>query len=455
MKTEVAKEHRSFSSQVVGTLLARIVMAGASVGTSLVVARWLGADALGAFAVLNVATIVAVQVGCAGMPLASTYFIAQERRNAPRVWANALLFAFVVGSALALAIIGLAATNAELFGDIPLAFVTIVALSIPFQLANLLALHVLLGVEAVSRFNVLEAAAPLLIFLNSIVVLTLAGEELPAFLALNTAGAVALTVLSMWTIRRSTENIEGAQRLRPDGELFRRMAGYSLKFYILTLAPVVLFRFDLLIVKYFRTWAEAGVYSVAAQVATMLMLVPLAVSTVLFPRVAAEGDASGEFACKVTRHAAFVMLLLCAMAVPLGFALPAIYGADFTEASVQLFILLPGVFLIGIQSVLVQHLNATDRTNAIPLFWITTLAVNIAINLALVPRYGARGAALSSTVSYALIFLLVIWRFHVQTGKPLSAILLLNATELRELFSFRRSTPSSKLSSKSSTRAFP
>jgi len=105
--------------------------------------------------------------------------------------------------------------------------------------------------------------------------------------------------------------------------------------------------------------------------------------------------------------------------------------------------------------VLVQHLNATDRTNAIPLFWITTLAVNIAINLALVPRYGARGAALSSTVSYALIFLLVIWRFHVQTGKPLSAILLLNATELRELFSFRRSTPSSKLSSKSSTRAFP
>ncbi|MBA2339217.1 MAG: polysaccharide biosynthesis C-terminal domain-containing protein [Pyrinomonadaceae bacterium] len=454
MKIESAKR-QTFSSQVVWTLLARVLMAGASVGTSLIVARWLGAEGLGQFAVLNVTAAIAVQAGCAGMPLAGTYFIAQNRTTALRVWANAFLFSFVAGGALALVIGGLATMNPQLFGDIPLPLVAAVALSVPFQLANLFALHILLGIEAISRFNLLEAASPLLMFLNAIVVLMLAGGGLLALLATNTAALASLTLLSVWVIRGSTKHIEAAEPMRLDGVLFRRMARYSLKFYILMLAPAVLFRSDLLIVKYFRTAAEAGVYSVAAQVATMLMLVPLAISTVLFPRVAADDDAEGDFACKVTRHATFVILLLCAATVPLGFALPVIYGADFAAASVQLFILLPGVFLIGIQSVLVQHLNATDRTNAIPLFWITTLAVNISINLALVPRYGARGAALSSTVSYALIFLLIVWRFQSLTKKSLSAILLLRRTELSELLNFGRLPASPELKSNSSTRSIP
>lgn len=449
MKIESAKR-QTFSSQVVWTLLARVLMAGASVGTSLVVARWLGAESLGQFAVLNVTAVIAVQAGCAGLPLASNYFVAQERTRALRVWANALLFSFIAGGALALMVVGLAGLNPKLFADIPLMLVAFVAISVPFQLANLFALHVLLGIEAVSRFNLLEAASPTLVFLNALVVLVLAGGGLPALLASNTAAFVALTFLSVIVVRRSTESIKELETMRLDGRLFRRMAGYSLKFYILMLAPVVLFRFDLLVVKYFRTAAEAGVYSVAAQVATMLMLVPLAISTVLFPRVAAEGDADGDFACRVTRHAAFIMLLLCALAVPLGFALPAIYGAGFAEAKVQLFILLPGVFFIGIQSVLVQHLNATDRTNAVPLFWITTLAVNLTLNLALVPRYGARGAALSSTASYALIFALIVWRFRSQTEKPLSAILLLRRSELSEVLNFGRPTAPSGLSDNSS-----
>jgi O-antigen/teichoic acid export membrane protein len=128
------------------------------------------------------------------------------------------------------------------------------------------------------------------------------------------------------------------------------------------------------------------------------------------------------------------MLLICLVSVPLIYVLPLLYGAAFHDATAQVLILLPGVFLIGIESVLVQYFSATGLPATIPLFWLSTLAVNISLTFALVPQYGAGGAALASTISYALIFTLVTFYFRAKTGKDLSSILLLRVNELRALF---------------------
>jgi O-antigen/teichoic acid export membrane protein len=188
------------------------------------------------------------------------------------------------------------------------------------------------------------------------------------------------------------------------------------------------------VVNHFRGAAEAGVYSVASQVAMMLMLLPGVIATLLFPRVAARRDETGELACVVTRHTAFVMLFVCLAAAPMGFVLPLLYGAKFADVSVQLLILLPGVYLIGLESVLVQHFNATGLPVAVPLFWVATLVVNVALTFALVPPLGARGAALASAVSYALIFALVALYFRARTGRRLSEALIVSRAELRKLF---------------------
>jgi O-antigen/teichoic acid export membrane protein len=211
------------------------------------------------------------------------------------------------------------------------------------------------------------------------------------------------------------------------------MMRYGVKFHISILAGALIFRADLLVVNHFRGGAEAAVYSVASQVAMMLMLLPGIIATLLFPRVAAKQDQTGELTCLVARHTAFVMLFICLAAAPLSLILPLLYGAAFADVSVQLLILLPGVYLIGLESVLVQHFNALGLPLAIPLFWLATLAINVALVFALVPSFGARGAALASTVSYALIFALVAIYFRARTRRHLSEALLLRGAELREL----------------------
>jgi O-antigen/teichoic acid export membrane protein len=112
----------------------------------------------------------------------------------------------------------------------------------------------------------------------------------------------------------------------------------------------------------------------------------------------------------------------------------------------QLLILLPGVYLIGLQSVLVQHFNALGLPPAIPIFWLATLFTNIALVFALVPRFGARGAAAASTISYTLIFALIAGYFRVRTRRPLFDAFLLRGAELRELLTFGSVTGQSRRS---------
>lgn len=89
---------------------------------------------------------------------------------------------------------------------------------------------------------------------------------------------------------------------------------------------------------------------------------------------------------------------------------------------------------MSIESVLVQHFTGTGLPVAIPVFWLVTLAVNLGLNLALVPVFGARGAAVTSTLSYTLISVLVTVYFWVKTGHRPAEIFLLRSDELHDLF---------------------
>ena len=82
---------------------------------------------------------------------------------------------------------------------------------------------------------------------------------------------------------------------------------------------------------------------------------------------------------------------------------------------------------MGLESVLVQHFNALGLPRAIPLYWVVTLVLNLILVFALVPRFGAHGAAIASTISYALIFMFVALHFHTSTGRSFTEVFVLGS----------------------------
>ena len=425
----IAPGFGSFASGVAVTFLTRLIILGCLLGSSVIVARWLGPEGMGGLAVLNVTVALALQLGSAGLPSAATYFVARDRRELGPVWLNGIMFSFAVGSVIAITVVALARLKPDLFNGVSSKLITIVALSIPFQLLTLLGLNLLLAIDQIKLMNSLDALSSLLLFVNAIVVLVIWRQDLTMLVSFNTVASISLSLLLVWFVARISRAAS-----RPNLSLLKMMLSYGLKFYVSIVASFIILRADLLIVNRFRGAEAAGVYAVAAQMSFLLIMLPGVIASLLFPRVASLQDETAEYAIEVTRHTSFVMLILCAGAAAASFALPAIYGARFGESTMLLLIMLPGILFISLESVLVQHFTGTGLPPIIPVFWLITMLTNIGLNLALIPLWGARAAAINSTISYALIFVLVTAYFCRRTGHNPLAVFSPRAREFRNVY---------------------
>src|SRR5215213_1596124 len=131
-------EYMRLSTTVAWTFATRLLMICNSVVAGIIVARWLGAGGVGQLAVINVAVATIVQLGSFGLPSSNTYFIAQDQARFRSAAINSFLFAFVVGTLLAIALITSASIKPDWFGFVSPNLIRIAALSIPFQLITLI-----------------------------------------------------------------------------------------------------------------------------------------------------------------------------------------------------------------------------------------------------------------------------------------------------------------------------
>jgi O-antigen/teichoic acid export membrane protein len=335
-------------------------------------------------------------------------------------------------------VITLAWLRPSLLSGVPLRLLAIAAASIPFQLLFILGLNVLLALDRIRQLNLFDALLPALVLVNAIVALIVLRQQLPLLISLNMAVGIALPLALAIYLRRLIANRKSSRPMLPDWQFLKAMLAYGVKFYISIMAGAIIFRADLLIVNHFRGAAEAGVYGVASQFSFLLLMLPGVIATLLFPRVAATQDERGAFAVQVTRHTTLVMFAICIVAAAISPVLPLIYGMKFADATVQLLLLLPGVFFMGVESVIVQHFTGTGLPTAIPVFWVITLIFNITLNILAVPKFGARGAAAISTLTYALIFCLVVVYFLRSTNTELSKLVRPSYGQWREIWSRRR-----------------
>ncbi len=417
---------RNLWKKIVWTFATRVLMIVSSVAAGVIVAHWLGAEGVGALAVINVAVATIVQLGSFGLPSSNTYFIAQDQAHFRAAAINSLIFALGVGAILALGLSAVASLRPDWFGFVSPELIRIAAISIPFQLIALIGLNILLALGKIKEFNLLDLAGQSFVLINAVLVWLVLRQGLDMLVTLNTAASILVSVVIVLLLVISGKRLVQS-KWRADMALLRRMISYGVRFHISILAGAIIIRADLLVVNHFRGAAEAGVYSVASQFALLLMLLPGVIATLLFPRVTIEQDARGETTCLVSRYTTFIMFLCCLAAVPLSLLLPLVYGPEFSDATKLLLILLPGVYLMGLESVLVQHFNAFGLPRAIPLYWVATLALNLVLVFALVPRYGAQGAAIASSISYAAIFGLVALHFHTSTGRSFAEVFVLGS----------------------------
>ncbi len=171
------------------------------------------------------------------------------------------------------------------------------------------------------------------------------------------------------------------------------------------IAEVIYLRIDIVLLERLRGIEETGIYAVAARLSEVWYMVPVALMGAVFPALwqRRQDAAAYERGLQASLDLLFALAVALAVVMQL-FGAPLVewlFGPRFTASVPILQIhIWAGVFVF-MRALLSRWLLAEDLLRFSLFTHLSGAAMNVALNLLLIPKYGALGAAVATVISYA------------------------------------------------------
>jgi O-antigen/teichoic acid export membrane protein len=164
-------------------------------------------------------------------------------------------------------------------------------------------------------------------------------------------------------------------------------------------------RMGVVVIRQFGDFADLGYWSIAAQIADALLILPGTISLLLFPSlVRAEGKMRwNEYKTTLFRLSAMMAVLCIAGSIVAHLLIETIFGMAYAPAVAIVLALLPGIFFLGVASVASQFLSASGLPWSQVLAWICGSLLQAGLSLALYGRFGIVGLAWIQSACAALV----------------------------------------------------
>lgn len=372
----------------------------------LIVARQLGPEGAGAFAIALLLPILMSQLLNFGLVPANVYFVASRRISAQDAWAATRdmgAFVAIIGTILGALIVS--TLGGRIFPNIEQGLLFTATLIFPFSLMNMLLIGMLQALQDFRSYNLAVLSQPLIAML--VLTLLLMFDLVSLQFTLQTivfshiaAMAVALALL----MKKVTLMARAKQRLT----YLRQALSYGLQAHMSNIIGFLIYRVDLLLVNLIVGPAAAGLYTVAVRLVEQLSIFSRAASVVILPRMSAFHNTTADernFTPIMSRSifwiSALGAMILAFVAQPL---ITIFFGSEFSEAAKAALILLPGVVLLATARILANDNAARGFVFTNLVFGMGILALNVSGNLLLIPHYGLFGAAVATSISYTMLF---------------------------------------------------
>jgi O-antigen/teichoic acid export membrane protein len=375
-------------------------MVGLSAVAGLLIARLLGPEGRGQYAGVVAWFGVALVAGELGQPASVCYHVASDPEHGRDYVTTSR--ALMLGSGVITAIIGwfvapyLARNVAALTAAYRLMFLTCIAsyVGASFVFA--------LQARAITLWNITRLLQPAL-YLASIILLALT-ERLTV---LNAVIALATTVLvqtaTAWLLCGRVDLLSGSLNT----QLARPLLRYGGS-QIAASAPTVLnARLDQVILASYAPYRILGLYAVAVSIMSLALPLITAIGDVIFPRIARLGSSATRAlqrrALRVSLLAGATMMLVTALTVP--FLLPHLLGHAYDAAVPLVWVLCGGGIFLASGQVMGDLLRGRGQPLAVAVGQGIGIVLTVTLLVALLPIWGAMGAAVASTVAYIATFI--------------------------------------------------
>lgn len=389
-----------FAEKSASVLLTRISVIILSFFCGAISTRILGPTKRGVLDIMSLLPLFVTNFGHLGIANANLYFVAKKRHPLEKIVANSFSVSTLLGIILiVICYVAFFTFRDSIYKGIPLELTPLAFGIIPFALFHRYTQKTLMGREEVSSRNKIVFYPVLVRFIIIIILMVLLGMQLMGILLAGVGSFLAAYFFCYIYIKKWT-----IVRWRFDYKLFIESVKFGFVPFLALLVMNLNYRADLFLVKYFVDNTAVGMYSLAVSIVDTIGLLPESIGAVLFARVTSLSEKeANELTPKVCRFSLFICFIggLSLFGVA-NFIVPFIYGEDFSASISPLLILIPGTLFLQLFYIL--HSDLTGRGKAIITVYIFSAAflINLILNVIFIPRFGINGAALASTVSYAL-----------------------------------------------------
>ncbi len=395
----------SFAKHIIETLLARILTVTASFLVTVIIARFLGPELQGTYAISIAVVAVGAQLGCLGFNASNNYLVSNKRSLLPVLVGNSLILSISTGLFVSFLLFcfSIFIPDALALGGILL---LLVMFRIPVEILLCMTQDILLGINNIRAYNLISIAVKILFLVFALILWATSYRSVDAFFI---AGLISTILGVYWIVATLSKSSSG--KLSLSVSVFRGALGYGAKSYVGLICAFLVLKSDLLMLQAMLGEKESGYYSISAYLAESMYMLPVVVGSILFPRINSMKKWRDKWSLTIKTTAVISMAMFSVCLIAYLLAKPVInfiFGEAYATSVIAFIWLIPGVFFISIETVLVKVLNSIGLPVSVTMLWLATAILNIFLNLWCIQAYGIIGASIASSISYGFILLGVV-----------------------------------------------
>ena len=389
----------AFSGRVLVLFATQILTSGLGIFNGFFLARLIGPAGKGDYYLLTFLPPTLMVLSQLGLQQAFSYFSARGTMRGI-VMQTVVLTACISIPVLLATVVLLPALRATILHGLDPVAILVPLIALPFLINATLTTGIVVGRQAVRDMALVSISVSVLatgsiILLAGVFGLGLWGAII-AFILTNAIAAAGFLAAAM----RASRAVPATGSVS-----YRDLLRYGLPVFPGNLTAFFVYRADV----YLLAWllaapsAPLGYYSMAVSIAELVFFFPNAVSTFIFPHVAGSSREDSDRQVPLVSRVTLLMTAGVALALaPVAWVAIRVFLPAFDPSLPALYLLLPGVVSMSVTKVLSGYVLGLGRTGVTSLISILSFALNVALNLFLIPLYGIAGAAAASLVSYTL-----------------------------------------------------
>lgn len=246
------------------------------------------------------------------------------------------------------------------------------------------------------------------------------------------ADASTRTTIIIWEISFVVLAVTAFFRLRAfiggphfprDLAIYRRVTRYGLTISGFRVVEVLNERNGLIALAIFANDATVGVFSIGVAATEVLLLATDALALSTFKRISSDSrEDSAALSIRTMRHCVLLAAVASVVVIPTAYvAIPWVLGDGYEDVPLLLLLLLPNVLSLAAVRPLYSFFQVQmGKPSSMFRVVASALVANTALNLALVPPWGARGAAVAASVAGIVAFVVAFRAFAADSHARIS-----------------------------------